>query len=133
MPGKTNLKEILHNINPRLLDETFVFITSSEPLEDLINSLKPKATFLEDEGITLVINQKDADAHSLQYDAVFKCISLGVHSSLESHGLISTITRELTKQRISSNIFSGYFHDHIFVQDNLAAEALKVISSLENS
>ena len=133
MPGKTNLKEILHNINPRLLDETFVFITSIEPLEDLINSLKPKATFLEDEGITLVINKKDADAHSLQYDAIFKCISLGVHSSLESHGLISTITRELTKHKISSNIFSGYFHDHIFVQDNLAAEALKVISSLENS
>ena len=49
MPGKTNLKEILHNINPRLLDETFVFITSSEPLEDLIKSLKPKATFLEDD------------------------------------------------------------------------------------
>ena len=133
MPGKTNLKEILRNINPRLLDETFVFITSSEPPEDLINSLKPKATFLEDEGITLVINQKDADAHSLQYDAIFKCISLGVHSSLESHGLISTITRELTKHKISSNIFSGYFHDHIFVQDNLAVEALKVISSLEKS
>ena len=72
-----------------------------------------------------MINQKDADAHSLQYDAIFKCISLGVHSSLESHGLISTITRELTKHKISSNIFSGYFHDHIFVQDNLAAEALK--------
>ena len=133
MPGKTNLKEILHNINPRLLDETFVFITSRKPPEDLINSLKPKATFLEDEGITLVINQKNADAHSLQYDGIFKCISLGVHSSLESHGLISTITRELTKHKISSNIFSGYFHDHIFVQDNLAAEALKVISSLENS
>ena len=133
MPGKTNLKEILHNINPRLLDETFVFNTSSESPVDLIHSLKPKATFLEDEGITLVINQKDADTHSLQYDAIFKCISLGVHSSLESHGLISTITRELTKHKISSNIFSGYFHDHIFVQDNLAAEALKVISSLENS
>ena len=133
MSGKTNLKEILHNINPRLLEETFVFITSSEPPEDLINSLKPKATFLEDEGITLVINQKDADAHSLQYDGIFKCISLGVHSSLESCGLISTITRELTKHRISSNIFSGYFHDHIFVQNNLAAEALRVISSIENS
>ena len=133
MSGKTNLKEILDKINPRLLDETFVFITSSEPHEDLINSLKPKATFLEDEGITLVINQKDADAHSLQYDGIFKCISLGVHSSLESCGLISTITRELTKHKISSNIFSGYFHDHIFVQNNLAAEALRVISSIENS
>ena len=76
MPGKTNLKEILQNINPRLLDETFVFITSSEPPEDLINSLKPKATFLEDEGITLVINQKDADVHSLQYDSIFKCIKI---------------------------------------------------------
>ena len=133
MSGKRNLKEILQNINPYLLDESFVFITSCEPIEDLVNLLNPKATFLEDEGITLVINQKDADAHSLQYDAIFKCISLGVHSSLESHGLISTITRELTKHKISSNIFSGYFHDHIFVQDNLAAEALKVISSLENS
>ena len=133
MSGKTNLKEILSNVTPRLLDETFVFITSSEPLEDLINSLKPKATFLEDEGITLVINQKDADAHSLQYDGIFKCISLGVHSSLKSYGLISTITKELTKHRISSNIFSGYFHDHIFVQNNLAAEALRVISSVENS
>ena len=133
MSGKTNLKEILRNVTPRLLDETFVFITSSEPLEDLFNSLKPKATFLEDEGITLVINQKDADAHSLQYDGIFKCISLGVHSSLKSYGLISTITRELTKHRISSNIFSGYFHDHIFVQNNLAAEALRVISSIENS
>ena len=35
MSGKTNLKEILQNINPYLLDESFVFITSCEPIEDL--------------------------------------------------------------------------------------------------
>jgi hypothetical protein len=133
MPGKTNLKEILQNINPYLLDESFVFITSCEPIEDLVNLLNPKATFLEDEGMTLVISQKDADKHSLQYDSVFKCISLGVHSSLESYGLISTITHELSKHRISSNIFSGFFHDHIFVQTNMASEALKVISSMGSS
>ena len=52
MPGKTNLKEILQNINPYLLDESFVFITSCEPIEDLLNLLNPKATFLEDEGMT---------------------------------------------------------------------------------
>ena len=133
MSGKTNLKEILQSINPHLLDEYFVFITSNEPIEDLINSLNPKATFLEDEGNTLVITQRDADEHSIEYDSVFKCISLGVHSSLESYGLISTITFELTKHRISSNIFSGFFHDHIFVQHNKAKEALKVISSLDSS
>ena len=133
MSGKTNLKEILQSINPYLLDEYFVFITSNEPIEGLINSLNPKATFLEDEGITLVITQRDADEYSIEYDSVFKCISLGVHSSLESYGLISTITFELTKHRISSNIFSGFFHDHIFVQHNKAKEALKVISSLDSS
>ena len=133
MSGKTDLKEILQNINPYLLDESFVFITSCEPIEDLVNLLNPKATFLEDEGMTLVISQKDADKHSLQYDSVFKCISLGVHSSLESYGLISTITNELSKHQISSNIFSGFFHDHIFVQANKATEALKVISSIGSS
>ena len=133
MSGKTNLKEILQSINPYLLDESFVFITSSKPIEELINSLNPKATFLEDEGITLVINQRDADEHAIEYDSVFKCISLGVHSSLESYGLISTITKELAKNKISSNIFSGFFHDHIFVQNNLAKKALKVISLLESS
>ena len=133
MSGKTNLKEILQSINPHLLDEYFVFITSNEPIEDLINSLNPKATFLEDEGNTLVITQRDADEHSIEYDSVFKCISLGVHSSLESYGLISTITNELSKHQISSNIFSGFFHDHIFVQTNKATEALKVISSIGSS
>ena len=54
MSGKRNLKEILQNINPYLLDESFVFITSCEPIEDLLNLLNPKATFLEDEGMTLV-------------------------------------------------------------------------------
>ena len=106
MSGKTDLKEILQNINPYLLEESFVFITSCEPIEDLINLLNPKATFLEDEGTTLVITQKDADEHSLKYDSVFKCISLGVHSRLESYGLTSTITNELSKRQISSNIFS---------------------------
>ena len=65
MSGKINLKEILKDINPYLLDESFVFITSSKPIEELINSLNPKATFLEDEGITLVINQRDADEHAI--------------------------------------------------------------------
>ena len=69
MSGKRNLKEILQNINPYLLNESFVFITSCEPIEDLLNLLNPKATFLEDEGMTLVISQKDADEHSLQYDS----------------------------------------------------------------
>ena len=130
---KFELKDILGNLKPRILEGSFVFTTSNDELVHLMKTFKPIATFREEEGITLVISKDEADKFNLKYDSLFRCISLGVHSSLNSYGLISSISSELTKKKISSNVFSGFYHDHIFVQADLADTAIQVINSLDNS
>jgi len=130
---KFELKDILGNLKPRILEGSFVFTTSNDELVHLMKTFKPIATFREEEGITLVISKDEADKFNIKYDSLFRCISLGVHSSLNSYGLISSISRELTKKKISSNVFSGFYHDHIFVQSDLADTAIQVINSLDHS
>ena len=130
---KFELKDILGNLKPRILEGSFVFTTSNDELDHLMKTFKPIATFREEEGITLVISKDEADKFNIKYDSLFCCISLGVHSNLNSYGLISSISSELTKKKISSNVFSGFYHDHIFVQADLADTALQVINSLDHS
>ena len=133
MPGQTDLKKILESIDPYLVDESFIFMTTDQSLSSISNTLNPIASFKENEGLTLVITQATADKNAITYDSVFSCISLGVHSSLESYGLISIISRELTQNNISTNVFSGYYHDHIFVQSGKADKALEIISKIGSS
>ena len=130
---KFELKDILGNLKPRILEGSFVFTTSNDELVHLMKTFKPIATFREEEGITLVISKDEADKFNIKYDSLFRCISLGVYSSLNSYGLISSISSELTKKKISSNVFSGFYHDHIFVQADLADTALQAINSLDHS
>ena len=133
MPGQTDLKKILESIDPYLVDESFIFMTTDQSLSSISNTLNPFASFMENEGLSLVITQATADKNAITYDSVFSCISLGVHSSLESYGLISIISRELTQNNISTNVFSGYYHDHIFVQSGKADKALEIISKIGSS
>ena len=133
MPGQTDLKKILESIDPYLVDESFIFMTTDQSLSSISNTLNPIASFKENEGLTLVITQATADKNAITYDSVFSCISLGVHSSLESYGLISIISKELTQNNISTNVFSGYYHDHIFVQSGKADKALEIISKIGSS
>jgi hypothetical protein len=133
MPGQTDLKKILESIDPYLVDESFIFMTTDQSLSSISNTLNPIASFKENEGLSIVITQETADKNAITYDSVFSCISLGVHSSLESYGLISTISRELTQNNISTNVFSGYYHDHIFVQSEKADKALEIISKIGSS
>ena len=133
MPGQTDLKKILESIDPYLVDESFIFMTTDQSLSSISNTLNPIASFMENEGLSLVITQATADKNAITYDSVFSCISLGVHSSLESYGLISTISKELTQNNISTNVFSGYYHDHIFVQSSKAHQALEIISKIGSS
>ena len=133
MPGQTDLKKILESIDPYLVDESFIFMTTDQSLSSISNTLNPIASFKEKEGLSIVITQATADKNAITYDSVFSCISLGVHSSLESYGLISTISRELTQNNISTNVFSGYYHDHIFVQSEKADKALEIISKIGSS
>ena len=129
--GDENLSNLLNNLQPNLLNEDYVFITLEDYSFDFFNLLDPIATFKEKEGLTLVITEERAKQENFEYNSVFKCISLGVHSSLNSVGLIATISTLLSEKGISCNVFSGYFHDHLFVQKSLSKEALELLKSIK--
>ena len=129
--GDEDLSNLLNNLQPNLLNEDYVFITLEDYSFDFFNLLDPIATFKEKEGLTLVITEERAKQENFEYNSVFKCISLGAHSSLTSVGLIATISKLLSKKGISCNVFSGYFHDHLFVQKLLSKKALELLKSIK--
>ncbi|WP_036829183.1 ACT domain-containing protein, partial [Photobacterium sanctipauli] len=68
MAGITDLATLLTNMSPVLMDGEFVFCTqelkgdTSEVLAAAV-ALKPLATFVEPEGLTLVLAKAVADQH----------------------------------------------------------------------
>ena len=129
--GEEDLSNLLNNLQPNLLNEDYVFISLEDCSLEFSNQLDPIATFKEKEGFTFVIKEERAKEKNFEYNSVFKCISLGVHSSLTSVGLIATISKSLSDEGISCNVFSGYFHDHLFVQKSLSKKALELLNNIK--
>lgn len=132
MSGETDLKALLQSLAPVMLDEPYVFCTAAIASYGDYAEVQPIASFQEKEGLTLVLTQASADAAGLSYEGVFRCISLQVHSSLESVGLTAVIAGKLAAYEISANIIAGYYHDHVFVPQADAAEALALLTRLKN-
>jgi hypothetical protein len=53
-----------------------------------------------------------------------------VHSSLETVGLTAAFSTKLGEHGISANVIAGYYHDHIFVQSDLAKSAIDALHEL---
>ncbi|HAZ94259.1 MAG TPA: transporter [Porticoccaceae bacterium] len=130
MPGETDLKAILQSLSPIMLDETYVFCTVVGASYGDYAETAPIASYQENEGLTLVLTQERADIAKLGYEGLFSCISLQVHSSLESVGLTAVVAGKLAAYEISANIIAGYYHDHVFVPQAQASEAFELLRNL---
>ena len=126
MSGMTGLDQLLQSMSPKLLESEFVFCTVSGALNDYV-ALNPVATFIEPEGLTLVLEKSVATNENLSFDGAFKQITLTVHSSLEAVGLTAAVTTKLASKGISANVIAAYYHDHIFVQSAKAELALTAL------
>lgn len=129
--GETQLQQLLKTLSPELNDSEYVFLSFKGAAYGEHTNLMPLASFNEKEGLTLVVPREQADKHEHSYQAVFKCITLQVHSSLEAVGLTAAFAEKLTSRNISANVIAGFYHDHIFVtsQDtNAAVMALNELS-----
>ncbi len=132
MSGETDLEKLLTLLQPRLLDGYYVFATLTEQQHTELQNLQPLATYREDEGLSVLVEQQLADQFGLTYHGVFRGITLSVHSSLESVGLTAAVAGKLATHGVSANVIAAHYHDHVFVPAERADYALQLLTELEN-
>ena len=133
MTGETDLKLLLSTMTPVLNNTPYVFTSIEYQDSAKMSKLTPLGSFREKEGITLILEQQQAEDFHLGYQGVFYCITLNVHSSLEAVGLTAAISTRLAQHSISANVVAGYYHDHIFVAERDAESALTALQKLSQS
>ena len=125
----TDLDKLLASIRPELNEGVYVY--SSVPLDADIKTLTPLATFREQEGLTLIVDEATAQRAGLPVLFRAAWITLTVHSDLHAVGLTAAFAKALGDAGISCNVVAAAFHDHIFVPVESAADALAQLSRLQ--
>jgi hypothetical protein len=128
MQGEKELDQLLKNMRPTLHEGDYVFCTSKDMKGCDFNNII--MTFKEQEGITIILTQREADKLQLEYSFIAGWITLTVHSSLAAVGLTAAFSKALTEENISCNVVAGYFHDHIFVDKRDVQKAMTVLNKL---
>lgn len=130
MPGESNLETLLENMKPEMRKDVFVFCSLAEGRE-IPATLAPVLIFREHEGTTLIVSQEEAERAKIPYQAASRLITLTVHSSLEAVGFLAAITARLAGAGISVNAVSAFHHDHLFVPEHKASEALRLLLEMQ--
>ena len=128
MSGEQNLQKILSGLMPVLADKTYVFTTV-----DMLNKVPIDQVFAcikEAEAYTLILEQELADHFNLPYDYVAAKITIQIHSALDGVGLTAALSTQLANHHISCNIIAGFYHDHLFVDYDQGATAVKLLLAL---
>ncbi len=128
--GEGRLDVLLSSLAPLLGDDEYVFVSIPGARYGEHASLSPVACVAEEEGLSLIIPQSNADRAGLSYESRFRRISLTVHSSLTACGLSAALSAALAERGISANFVAGTFHDHLFVPSERADEALSLLRAL---
>jgi uncharacterized protein len=121
------LDQMLARLRPRRRPGSYVFtsVPGRPP-----PGIRPVMTFTEDEGLTLILARGQADGAGLPYDLVTAWITLTVHSALDGVGLTAAVSRTLADAGISCNMVAAARHDHLFVPEAAADEALRLLADL---
>ena len=130
--GEADLEKLLALLQPRLLAGDYVFCSLPHGRLGDLGQLEPLASYREDEGLSLVLTQQQADTAGIAYDSLFRCITLTVHSSLNAVGLTAAVANKLASHGIPSNVIAAHFHDHVFVPADRADQALQLLTEFES-
>jgi len=122
--GERNLANLLLDMKPEMHDGVFVFCCIPAD-QEIPAALRPVNIFREREGTTLVLRREEAEGAGLPHQFASRLITLTVHSSLEAVGFLAAITARLAEAGISVNAVSAFYHDHLFVPEHRADEALR--------
>ncbi len=130
MAGEKDLSKLLSSLQPKLLSGEYVFCTVKDARYGDFAELGPLASFVEQEGLTLVLLKEPAAELKLKHEGVFRCITLDVHSSLEAVGMLAAVSATLSNHGISANVIAAFHHDHVFVPTGTEARAMDALAEL---
>jgi hypothetical protein len=125
--GETDLQTLLSGMRPELNPGRYVYTMAEGGVP---SGVTPVVMVAEQEGLTLVVPQAEADAAGMAYDYVAGWITLRVHSALSAVGLTAAVSRALADAELSCNVVAGFHHDHLFVPYDRAEEAVDVLRRL---
>jgi hypothetical protein len=129
MTGERDLAALLRDMKPEMSEGIFVFCTLADDAE-IPATIKPLLTFCEPEGTTVVIRREEAERLGLPHQFASRLITLTVHSSLDAVGFLTATTARLAAAGISVNAVSAFYHDHLFVPEHRAEEALALLKNM---
>jgi hypothetical protein len=124
-------KSMLSGMTPVMAETDYVFVSlsPSELTLDIVE--QAKATYQEQEGISLVLPIGFAEQKELPLSAPMRCITLNVYSDLEGVGLTAAVSTELADSNIPCNVIAAYHHDHLYVPSELSEQAHDILLELQ--
>jgi hypothetical protein len=124
--AEADLDVLLRTMSPRRNPGTYVWATVRGALPAAV---VPVVTVREAEGTTLVVERGAAERAGLAFEFPSAWITLTVHSALEAVGFTAAFSAALTRAGISANVVAGFHHDHVFVPEERADEAMRILLS----
>ena len=122
----TGTQDMTAGMTPTLMPGAWVYCTNVG-MEAASHAF---AVIREAEGQTLILPLDFAQAAGADVSLVMRQITLNVYSDLEGVGLTAAVARTLADAGISCNVVAAYHHDHIFVPERDASEAMTLLRSL---
>ncbi len=132
MSGATDLDAMLASLSVSQRPATYTIVDIGEPSERPTIGDGIEALINEGEGLTVVCTVDGARAHGWPVDFEAAWLTLDVHSALEAVGLTAAFATALGAASIPCNVLAGFYHDHLLVPVERAAEAIACLEGLRS-
>ncbi|WP_439637212.1 ACT domain-containing protein [Oceanicaulis sp.] len=127
-PPISDLDVLLRQLSPVLDPERYAYAAS--PRSQALDVLSPIAVFEEEEGRSVIAPLKRLEDQGIEPVFICRRITLDVNSALEAVGLTAAVSQALAEAGVSANVVAALHHDHVFVPEDRADEALSVLKRL---
>lgn len=128
MSAEKELSNLIASMSPTLMPDVYVFATVDKHHD--CSGLKFRMQFFEKEGITFILKRQEAETAGLDYEFPCRMITLNIHSALEAVGFIAKIATKLASLGMGVNPVAGFYHDHLFIPEDRADDAMKALQEM---
>ncbi|MCZ4271579.1 ACT domain-containing protein [Maritalea porphyrae] len=127
--AKTDITDLLKHMDPQLDAQRYAFATVG-PYVAAGLDVVPTMSFIENEGVTLILCEEDAIKANIAHEFICQKITLQVHSALEAVGFMAAISNKLLDVGVPCNVVAGFYHDHLFIPVDKVETAMAALKEL---